>query len=140
MINVCPVCNKKLDCEQIQNIYGYCFKFSCGETNTYSKEFDLNIKTNHCINYANEKGEVAFKIIEVIPYIFEIKNNYLNYKQTKIKLIDFDKNNRITKKSSYDGKLRRWIGDLIVLPYILNLNWNNQEEVFNKVKTLLLFS
>jgi hypothetical protein len=91
--------------------------------------------------YLDEEGKTTLKVIEVAPYAFEIHDS--DIKQTRIiEVIDPNKKKGAppVKKTRYKPARTFQRETLIIIPSIVNCQWDDKEQVYDRVKMYMLFS
>jgi len=135
----CPICQVAMNPTANPNM------LICNRRKVFVKELDCTLETTHAMIYINPEGKQSFKVIEVMPYTFEIHDTD-ELKQTRIiKTVDPSKkkkNQNYSTAKYQTGKGTRVFEreNLITLPGVVTCDWHNKEAVFDRVKMYLVFS
>lgn len=141
MTIACPICQVAMNQTANPNM------LICNRRKVYVKELDCTVETTHAMIYINPEGRQAFKVIEVMPYTFEIHDTD-ELKQTRIiKVVDPAKKKMKDRYKSSTSKYQTAKGprtfereNLITVPGVVNCDWHNKEAVFERVKMYMVFS
>lgn len=136
MIPNCPICHRTLQTTETASM------FMCQRRKVYVPKLDAELDTIHCMVYLNDEGKVILKVIEVAPYAFEIHDDSA-IKQTRIlEVIDPNQKRGAppVKKTRYKPARTFERETLIVIPSVVNCQWDDAQQVFDRVKMYMLFS
>lgn len=133
MTVACPICQVALNPTANPHM------LMCNRRKTFVPELNATLETTHAMIYVNPEGKQSFMAIEVLPYIFEIKNDEV--KQTKIfKIIDPTKNHPREKRNAWPGPRSFERQHLITLEGVVHCDWHNRASVIDRVKMYMVFS
>lgn len=132
MTITCPICQVAMNPTANPNM------FICNRRKVFVKELDCTLETTHAMIYLNPEGKQSFKVIEVLPFTFEIHDSN-ELKKTRIsklsKLGNKDKTNPVTRGNrTFESQT------LIELPGVVHCDWHNKQSVYDRVKMYMVFS
>lgn len=140
MTITCPICQVAMNPTANPNM------FICNRRKVFVQELNCMLETTHAMIYIDPNGNQSFKVIEVMPYSFEIHDTE-ELKQTRIiKLVDpnkkkaQDKGKSSAKYQTPKGPRTFERQNLITLPGVVHCDWHNKEAVYDRVKMYMVFS
>lgn len=122
---VCPICTMPMVVSGNQNLY------FCEERSVWVSELEASVLTRHALIYVNpntDKHEVIS--IEIHPYQIVMWDQE-ELQRTEITEIIWEENSRGSLSS---GK------KVLSIDAVLDLPWDDQEEVVRRIKMYLVFS
>lgn len=136
----CPICKKQMFSPNKNNNY------VCETREEFVPELKATIEYSHASAYLDDKGHIAIKRLDIMPYSFEIIEQG-DVKQTRIMKITNPIYNKQSKDGLYERKPRIQYGEqtmqietLIVVPNAINVQWDDKTAVLERVKMFMLFS
>jgi len=113
---------------------------TCERTTIKVPAIDMEVESVHAIYFLNKEGQAIIKTIEALPYIFQIHDDPKSIRQTRIsKLIKGYKYGDNVSMITF-GEQRINCEQLIVVPSVVNIQWDNPEAVKERVQMYMLFS
>jgi len=125
MNNPCPICHNELRNTDTPGLS------MCQRQSVFVPELNSDIETVHALIFTNDNGHQVFKIIAVPPYSFEIHDDPGSMKQT-----------RIVKTTNVKfGTADHLVQEVVMtVPGIVHCQWDDKQQVIEKIKLLSLFS
>ena len=130
----CPVCHEIMQTTETTNL------IMCPRRKIHVPSLKQDIETVHAIYHLNSENRPILKVIEVLPYTFEIHDNPKGLKQTRIiKTIKWnDRKSARTTRLRTTSSLER--ENLITVPGTVNCQWDDPKQVQERVNMYMLFS
>ncbi len=134
-MTTCPVCNSEMKEMETPGL------IACDKVMVKIPELDREVQSVHATYYLNTDKYPIIKIIEILPYIFHIHDDPKSIRQTRISKVvkpDYRVDRRVSVVKF--GGERVHCEQLIIVPGVVNLQWDNFELVKERVKMYTLFS
>ncbi len=134
-MTTCPVCDSEMKEMETPNL------IACDKVMVKIPELNLEVESTHATYYLNQDNSAVIKIIEILPYIFHIHDDPKSIRQTRIsKIVKTDyRSDRRVSVVKFGGQ-RLHCEQLIIVPGVVNIQWNNFDLVKERVKMYTLFS
>jgi hypothetical protein len=127
---ICPVCGNALKATGADPNMYHCLK-----QRVYVDDLGMHVEVIDASVNITPEGKVIWQLIEIPPYRFLIEDTEKGQLTTVYKLMTLD-------RKPWDKKNAvAWKPEVILkIPALMNLPWNDKQEVLEKIKLYLLLS